>query len=113
MSWLKAISGIGSFFGRFASGTGKFAKFAGGIQKAANFVNKWAPKVITGVKTGIQLFRSGVGFLDKTGLLNKIDKKGKFRDFADKTGLYKKADAGSATPHAAGTNSEGTTQTLG
>ena len=113
MSFLKAISGIGNFFSRFASGSGKFAKFAGGVQKAANFVTKWAPKVITGVKTGIQFFRSVVGFLDKTGLLNKIDKKGKFREFTDKTGLYKKPDAGSATPHAAGTNGDGMTKTLG
>ena len=113
MSFLKAISGIGNFFSRFASGSGKFAKFAGGVQKAANFVTKWAPKVISGVKTGLSLFRGGVGILDKTGLLSKMDKSNKFRNFANKTGLYKSPDAASATPHAAGTNSDGMTKTLG
>ena len=113
MSWLKAITGIGNFFGRFASGTGKFAKFAGGIQKAANFVNTWAPKVISGVKQGLTLFTQGVGFLDKTGLLSKMDKKGKFRDFGNKTGLYKSPDAASAQPQATGSNAEGMSKTLG
>ena len=113
MSWLKAIGGIGRFFGKWAGGSGGWAKFAGGISKAANFITKWTPKVINGVKTGIELFRSGVGFLDSTGLLGKMDKKGKFRDFGNKTGLYKSPDAASAKPAAVGTNSEGTTQTLG
>ena len=113
MSFLKAIGGIGRFFGKWAGGTGGFAKFASGVQKAANFVTKWTPKIISGVKTGLELFRGGVGFLDKVGLLSKMDKKGKFREFGNKTGLYKSSDAATAKPEATGTNSEGTTQTLG
>ena len=31
MSWLKAIGGVGRFFGKWAGGIGAFAKFAGGI----------------------------------------------------------------------------------
>ena len=39
-------------FGKWAGGSGGFAMFTGGISKAANFITKWAPKVITGVKDG-------------------------------------------------------------
>ena len=113
MSWLKALGSVGRFFGKWAGGNSGFAKFASGVQKAANFVTTWAPKVISGVKTGLEIFRGGVGLLDKTGLLSKMDKSGKFRDFANKTGIYKSSDAASATPVASGSNSEGMTKTLG
>ena len=103
MSWLKAIGDMGRFFGKSAGGSGSFAMFPRGVQRPSNFRTKWAPKVFNGVTTGIQFFRSGVRFSDSTGLLGEMDKKGKFRNFADKTGLYKSPDAGSDKPQAMGT----------
>ena len=83
--------------------------FASGVQNAANFVTTWAPKVISGVKIGLEFFRGGVWLLDKAGLLSKVDKSGKFRDFGNKTGIYKSSNAASARPVASDSNSEGMT----
>ena len=84
LSW---ISKVGGFASRFAGKSGFIGSIAGCVSKAANLITKYAPKVINIGKTVIGGIKTGLGFMQKTGLLNKIDKKGNFTKFAGKVGL--------------------------
>ena len=84
MSW---IGKIGSFASRFAGKSGFIGSLASGINKAANLISKYAPKVMNIGKTVIGAVKTGLGFMQKTGILNKIDKKGNFSRVAGKIGL--------------------------
>ena len=84
LSWISKVGGIAS---RFAGKSGVIGSIAGGISKAANLITNYAPKVMNVAKTAMGVAKTGFGFLQKTGLLNKIDKKGNFTRFAGKIGL--------------------------
>ena len=84
LSW---INKVGSFASRFAGKTGIIGSIAGGISKAANLINTYAPKVINIGKAVMGVAKTGLGIMQKTGLLNKIDKKGNFTKLAGKVGL--------------------------
>ena len=84
MSW---IGKVGGFASRFAGKSGFIGSLASGVSKAANLINKYAPKVMNIGKAVIGGIKTGLGFMQKTGLLNKIDKKGNFTNIAGKFGL--------------------------
>ena len=84
LSW---ISKAGNFASRFAGKSGFIGSLASGVSKAANLITKYAPKVMNITKTVMGVAKTGLGFMQKTGLLNKIDKKGNFTKLAGKVGL--------------------------
>ena len=87
MGFLGWVSKIGGFAGRLVGKGGFIGSLASGVSKAANLINKYAPKVINIGKTVFGAVKTGLGVMQKTGLLNKIDKKGNFTKFAGKVGL--------------------------
>ena len=87
MGFLSWISKVGGVAGRLAGRGGFIGSIAGGVSKAANLITKYAPKVMNITKTVIGAAKAGLGFMQKTGLLNKLDKKGNFTKFAGKVGL--------------------------
>ena len=84
LSWINKAGNLAS---RFAGKTGMIGSIAGGISRAANLINTYAPKVINIGKTVYGAVKTGLGIVQKTGLLNKIDKKGNFTKLASKVGL--------------------------
>ena len=84
LSW---ISKAGNFASRFAGKSGFLGSLASGVSKAANLITNYAPKVINVAKTVWGGLKTGLGLIQKTGLLNKIDKKGNFSKVAGKIGL--------------------------
>ena len=84
LSW---ISKAGNFASRFAGKSGFIGSLASGVSKAANLITKYAPKVMNIGKTIWGGLKTGLGIMQKTGLLNKIDKKGNFTNIAGKIGL--------------------------
>ena len=84
LSWIGKVGGLA---GRLAGRGGFIGSLASGVSKAANLITKYAPKVINIGKTVIGGIKTGLGFMQKTGLLNKIDKKGNFTNIAGKFGL--------------------------
>ena len=87
MGLLSFINKVGSFAGRFAGRSGFIGSLASGVSKAANLITRYAPKVMNVAKTVIGGIKTGLGFMQKTGILNKIDKKGNFTKIASKVGL--------------------------
>ena len=81
------VSSIGNWASRFAGRSGFLGGLARGVSKAAGLVTKYAPKVISIAKNVYSGVKTGLGFLQKTGLMNKIDKKGKFTNAMSKVGL--------------------------
>ena len=84
MSW---IGKLGSFASRFAGRSGFIGSLASGVSKASNLITKYAPKVMNIGKTVLNVARTGLGLMQKTGILNKIDKHGNFTKVASKVGL--------------------------
>ena len=84
LSW---IGNAGNFVSRFAGRSGIIGKIASGVSKAANLITTYAPKVINIGKNVWNGIKTGVGIMQKTGLLSKIDKKGNFTKIAGKIGL--------------------------
>ena len=84
LSW---ISKAGNFASRFAGKSGFIGSLASGVSKAANLITNYAPKVINVAKSVWGGLKTGLGLIQKTGLLSKIDKKGNFSNFAGKIGL--------------------------
>ena len=84
LSWVNQVS---NFASRFAGRTGKIGSMAAGISRVANLINTYAPKVINIGKTVMGVAKTGLGIMQKTGILNRIDKKGNFTKFAGKVGL--------------------------
>ena len=87
MGFLSWVSKVGGVAGRLAGRGGFIGSLSSGVSKAANLITKFAPKVMNITKTVIGAAKTGLGFMQKTGLLNKIDKKGNFTKFAGKVGL--------------------------
>lgn len=87
MGLLSFINKVGSFAGRFAGRSGFIGSLASGVSKAANLISKYAPKVMNIGKTIWGGLKTGLGIMSKTGLLNKIDKKGNFSRVAGAVGL--------------------------
>ena len=87
MGLLSFINKVGGFASRFAGRSGVIGSIAGGISRAANLISTYAPKVINIGKTVMGVAKTGLGIMQKTGLLNKIDKKGNFTKLAGKVGL--------------------------
>ena len=81
------VSGIGNFASRFAGKSGLLGGLARGVSKAAGLVTKYAPKVISIAKNVYSGVKTGLAFMQKTGLMNKIDKKGKFTNAMSKVSL--------------------------
>ena len=81
------MSKIGSWASRFAGKSGFLGGLARGVSKAAGLVTKYAPKVISIAKNVYSGVKTGLGFLQKTGIMNKIDKKGNFTNAMSKVGL--------------------------
>ena len=84
LSW---ISKAGNFASRFAGKSGFIGSLASSVSKSANLITNYAPKVMNIGKTVFNVAKTGLGFMQKTGLLNKIDKKGNFTNIAGKIGL--------------------------
>ena len=84
LSW---ISKAGNFASRFAGKSGFIGSLASGVSKAANLITNYAPKVINVAKSVWGGLKTGLGLIQKTGLLSKIDKKGNFTKIAGKVGL--------------------------
>ena len=84
LSW---ISKAGNFASRFAGKTGMVGSIAGGISRVANLINTHVPKIVNIGKTVYGAVKTGLGIMQKTGLLNRIDKKGNFTKLASKVGL--------------------------
>ena len=87
MGLLSFINKVGSFAGRFAGRSGFIGSLASGVSKAANLIGNYAPKVMNIGKTVLNVARTGLGIMQKTGILNKIDKHGNFTKVASKVGL--------------------------
>ena len=87
MGLLSFINKVGGFASRFAGRSGVVGSIAGGISRAANLISTYAPKVINIGRTVMGVAKTGLGIMQKTGLLNKIDKKGNFTKLAGKIGL--------------------------
>ena len=87
MGLLSFLGKVGNFASRFAGRGGFLGSLASGVSKAANLITKYAPKVMNIGKAVIGGIRTGLNFMSKTGLLNKIDKKGNFTKIAGKVGL--------------------------
>ena len=81
------VSKIGDWASRFAGKSGFLGGLARGVSKAAGLVTKYAPKVISIAKNVYSGVKTGLGFLQKTGIMNKIDKKGNFTNAMSKVGL--------------------------
>ena len=81
------VSSIGNWASRFAGKSGFLGGLARGIGKAAGLVTKYAPKVINVAKNIYGGLKTGLGFLQKTGIMSKIDKKGNFTNAMSKVGL--------------------------
>ena len=87
MGLLSFINKVGSFAGRFAGRSGFIGSLASGVSKAANLIGNYAPKVMNIGKTVLNVARTGLNLMSKTGILNKIDKKGNFSRVAGTIGL--------------------------
>ena len=87
MGLLSFLGKVGNFASRFAGRGGFLGSLASGVSKAANLITTYAPKVINIGKAVWSGVKTGLGFMQKTGLLNKIDKKGNFTRVAGQIGL--------------------------
>ena len=87
MGLLSWINKVGGFASRFAGRSSVIGSIAGGISRAANLITNYAPKVMNVGRTVMSVAKTGLGLMQKTGLLNKIDKKGNFTKLASKVGL--------------------------
>ena len=87
MGLLSFLGRVGNFASRFAGKSGFIGSLASGVSKAANLITKYAPKVMNVAKTVWSGVKTGLGIMQKTGLLNKIDKKGNFSRVAGAVGL--------------------------
>ena len=87
MGLLSFINKVGNFASRFAGRSGFIGSLASGVSKASNLIAKYAPKVMNIGKTIWGVAKTGLGIMSKTGLLNKIDKKGNFTKVAGAVGL--------------------------
>ena len=87
MGLLSFLGKVGNVASRFAGRGGFIGSLASGVSRAANLITKYAPKVMNIGKTIWGGLKTGLGIMQKTGLLNKIDKKGNFTNIAGKIGL--------------------------
>ena len=87
MGLLSFLGKVGNFASRFAGRSGFIGSLASGVSRAANLITKYAPKVMNIGKTVLSVAKTGLGIMQKTGLLNKIDKKGNFTKVAGTIGL--------------------------